>query len=341
MCLYPRLIKNKKYESNKKNGGDVPPLPLIEINGKWYEDKRVLSVPVGCQKCIECKKKKAREWQVRLLEDIRHEKNGIMVTLTFSNETIKELSAGIRSEGYERDNEIAKKGVRRFLERWRKKHKKSIRHWLVTELGHEGTENIHLHGIMWTDKGIDEIRDIWEKNGYIYPRKETKKVGYVNERTVNYTVKYIHKMDKDHEYYEPKVLTSAGIGKGYLKRTDSKKNKFNGTETREGYKTKSGVEIALPMYLRNKIYNEDEREKLWQQKLDEETRYVLGNKIDISKNEEKYIKARNEARKKNKRLGYGSNYRDNEKEKEERERRNINFKKRIENANKANTKTKK
>ena len=35
MCLYPRLARNKKYTSNKKNGGNIPKV----------KDKRVLSVP--------------------------------------------------------------------------------------------------------------------------------------------------------------------------------------------------------------------------------------------------------------------------------------------------------
>ena len=116
MCLFPRLIENRKYKATKKNGGIIPAIT----------DIRTTLVPVGCGKCIECKKKKAREWQVRLLEDIRHEKNGVFVTLTFSNESIKELSAGTRLEGYDLDNEIAKKGMRKFLERWRKKYKKSV-----------------------------------------------------------------------------------------------------------------------------------------------------------------------------------------------------------------------
>ena len=60
MCLYPKLIANPKYKANKKNGGNVPPI----------FDKRVLTIPIGCGKCIECKKKKAREWQVRLSEEI-------------------------------------------------------------------------------------------------------------------------------------------------------------------------------------------------------------------------------------------------------------------------------
>ena len=47
MCLYPRLIKNPKYKANKKNGRIIPVI----------SDKRVLAVPIGCGKCIECKKR--------------------------------------------------------------------------------------------------------------------------------------------------------------------------------------------------------------------------------------------------------------------------------------------
>ena len=68
----------------------------------------------------------------------------------------------INSRGYNRDNAIAKLGVRRFLERWRKENKKSVRHWLTTELGGNGTENIHLHGIIWTDKTSEYISRIWK-----------------------------------------------------------------------------------------------------------------------------------------------------------------------------------
>ena len=62
MCLYPRLIQNKKYIANK-NGGVIPPV----------SDNRVRFVPIGCGKCIECRKQKKREWQVRMLEDIAFE----------------------------------------------------------------------------------------------------------------------------------------------------------------------------------------------------------------------------------------------------------------------------
>ncbi len=142
MCLYPRIILNRKYAANKKNKGVIP----------ICKDKRALYVPVGCNNCIECRKQKARQWQVRLTEEVRNRKDGYFVTLTFSEEAIKELGENIELDGYNLDNEIATKGCRRFLERWRKKYKKSVRHWLVTELGQTKTERIHLHGFIFTDK---------------------------------------------------------------------------------------------------------------------------------------------------------------------------------------------
>ena len=47
-------------------------------------------------------------------------------------------------------------------------------------------------------------------------------------------------------------------------RKDENTNKYNKEEgTNETYKTKSGLKLALPIYYRNYIYNEEEREKLW------------------------------------------------------------------------------
>lgn len=198
MCLYPRLIINAKYTPNKKNGGHVPPI----------NDERVKWVPVGCQNCIECRKKKAREWQARLTEDIKTHRNGHFVTLTFSNESLLELAEGIRNTPMtdDMDNAIATRAVRLFLERWRKEHKKSVRHWLITELGHNGTERIHLHGIIWTDE-IEKLARIW-KYGWVW-------IGdYVGTRTVNYIIKYVTKVDEKHKYYKSKQdkITEEKIG---------------------------------------------------------------------------------------------------------------------------------
>ena len=166
MCLYPRLIRNRKYTVTKKNGGIVPEV----------KDNRVLSVPVGCGKCIECRKQKAREWQVRLQEDIRVNQNAKFVTLTFSERKLKEIEDEIKGiTGYDRDNEVCRIAVRRFTERWRKKYKKTIRHWLITELGHQNTERVHMHGLLWTDE-VKEIEKNWELKRYENERRNLKKI---------------------------------------------------------------------------------------------------------------------------------------------------------------------
>lgn len=334
MCLYPKLIKNRKYIANKKNGGDIPAV----------SDKRVLYVPVGCGKCIECMKQKARNWQVRLLEDVRHNKNGKFITLTFSNESIAELIAGKKRDngtwerrpiegltGYELDNEIATRATRLFLERWRKEHKKSLRHWLVTELGHNGTENIHMHGIVWTDKSMDEVEKHWQY-GWVWKGNKTEKgkvENYVSERTVNYITKYINKIDEKHKEYKPKVLTSAGIGKDYINREDAKGNKYKGTETVETYRSKTGHKMAMPIYYRNKIYSDEEREKLWLEKLDKQERWVCGERIDISRGDKEYWKALEYYRKKNARLGYGDDSKNWERKQYENDQRALKLKERI------------
>ena len=166
MCLYPKLIKNPKYRPNKKNNYN-PPI---------CEDDRVLYVPVGCGNCIECRNQKKREWQTRMNEEIKHDNTGQFITLTFNNEELQRLT---EETGIQESNAVATLAVRRFLERWRKKYKKSVKHWFVTELGHQGTERIHLHGIIFTKETSETIQNIW-KYGNIW-------VGtFVNTKTIIY-----------------------------------------------------------------------------------------------------------------------------------------------------------
>lgn len=293
MCLYSRLIQNPKYTKTKKNGGVIPPV----------KDKRVTLVAIGCTKCIECLRKRANEWKVRLMEDVKRNTNAKFVTMTFSDESITSLSNEIDGsiKGYDRDNAIATLGVRRFLERWRKKYKKSLRHWFVTEIGGQGTENIHIHGLIWTNEETKTVAEKWQY-GFIWP-KESWTGNYVNEQTVNYISKYLTKVDTKHKYYKPIILTSAGIGRGYEVTPEGRLNKYNGEDTKDTYKTRQGIKVALPIYYRNKIYTDDEREKLWLHKLDKGDIYVLGVRYKARKAEE-YLRAMKAARKLNREWGY-------------------------------------
>jgi len=327
MCLYPRLVRNPKYKANKKNGGNVPHM----------HDARVGQIPVGCGVCMECLTKKSNEWRVRLKEDIKNHKNGKFITLTFNNETYTEIieeakKQNSKLEGYDLDNQVATIAVRKFLERWRKKHGKSVRHWLVTELGHTGTEHLHIHGIIWCDD-VEEIDKIWnsDKKRYGYTwlghMKYGKRVNYVNEKTINYIIKYVTKVDVDHKYYKPKVLTSPGIGNKYVETFNAGLNKYKGIDTKETYTTEQGHKIGMPMYWRNKIYTEEEREQLWLQKLDKGVQWIGGIKVkaEDAEGRSKLLKV---AQEKNTRLGYGSPG-DWDAKKYEKERRKLKQEERI------------
>ena len=115
------------------------------------------------------------------------------------------------------------------------------------------------------------------------------------------------KQDNKHRGYNPVIATSNGIGKGYIERVDSKRNMFRGEETEETYKNRAGYKMGLPIYYRNKLYTEEQREKLWISKLDKQERYIMGEKIDVSRDEKEYWQALKYAQIKNEELGYGGN----------------------------------
>lgn len=198
---------------------------------------------------------------------------------------------------------------------------------MITELGHNGTENIHLHGIIWTNESLDTVEKIW-KYGFIWKGKGDNKQNFVNELTVNYITKYITKVDFDHKYYKSKILSSKGIGSCYTKNNDITRNKFNYEKTIETYKTRSGHEIALPIYYRNKIYTDNEKELLWLQKLDKDERWICGEKLKNS-NTEEYYKTLEWYRNINKKLGYGKLEIDWERKAYEEARRKLMYEKRL------------
>jgi hypothetical protein len=311
MCLYPKLIDNKRYKATKKNNYTPPPQP---------QDQRVLYVPVGCGRCIECTKKKANGWKVRLNEEIRNDNTGCFVTLTFNEESLNKIKNALNKSNYhnyEVDNEIASYAVRHFTELWRKHHKKTIKHFLITELGHKGTERIHLHGILFTKDKL-EIPKIW-KYGFVYVG------GWVNEQTINYISKYITKRDDYHKEYTSKIFCSKGIGSNYLNRTDSFNNIFNLDKTNETYRYSNGRKGGLPIYYRNKLWNEDEREELWKLRMDKNERYILGQRIDMTKSnaEYDYQETLKNARITNAMKGYGTDVKDYELKKYEEKRKKL------------------
>ena len=187
------------------------------------------------------------------------------------------------------DNEIATKAIRLCLERIRKQTGKSIKHWFTTELGHEKTERLHLHGIVWGLGNGEKMTNNW-KYGITF-------TGYfVNEKTIQYITKYMTKIDEKHKDFIGKVLCSKGIGAGYVNRDDAKKHIYKPGKTIETYRLRNGSKINLPIYYRNQLFTEEEREALFLDKIEKGIIYVMGQKVHRD-DEEYYLKLLEEGRK--------------------------------------------
>ena len=131
---------------------------------------------------------------------------------------------------------------------------------------------------------------------------------YVNAKTINYIVKYVTKIDEQHKGFQGNILTSPGIGKQYTNSWNAKQNKYEKGNTKDYYKLPNGEKTQLPIYYRNKIYTEEEREELWIELINKNIRYVRGEKINIATKEGKqeYWEALQYQQKKNIELGYGN-----------------------------------
>ena len=79
-----------------------------------------------------------------------------------------------------------------------------------------------------------------------------------------------------------------------------------------------------------KIYTEEQKEKLWLEKLDREIRYVGGEEVSVKDNNTKdYNKLLKYYQRKNKQYGYGDNSKNWDLIKYEKQRRILNYRKRL------------
>lgn len=215
------------------------------------------------------------------------------MTLTFDEENLNELEKRF-GKGENGAEEIAKETTKKMRERFRKHKKKSLRHWIVTEMGHKGTKRIHLHGIIFVEK--EEGRAIRETGCYNrnWQRKANEVKGslryywkygdvwigdYCNIQTASYITKYMLKPDRERPGFMPRLLVSPGIGAAYVEK-NREYHKFRGQETITEMRLTDGKKVGLPKYYRSKLWTDEEREKLRIIRLDKNVGYI--NRIRYS-----------------------------------------------------------
>lgn len=287
MCLYPQRIRNPRYTPTKRNQFNPPQPP----------DGRLRWIEVGCGYCYECLKQKANSWKFRLQQEIKNKENKkcLFVTLTYNDESLQELKQVVKEKENHTEmvNGICKVAVKRFRERWRKKYAKSPKHWFVTELGGE-YGRIHLHGILFEETDSEELTQLW-KYGFVYIGK------YVNERTIEYIIKYLYKGSDVDRTYTPIVLTSPGIGKIFFQTYDCQAL----SPERSTVRLKSGIRMEAPTYYKQRQLSEEQKIQLHRNNLDKGVIWVDGIEyIDEPSQESIINKARREAMERYQRIGY-------------------------------------
>lgn len=284
MCLYPRTIVNKKYTPTKKNNGNVP----------RCHDERQIYVTIGCGKCIECKKKKAREWRIRLYEEFISSGKGTFVTMTIDDKKCKHIMEELGEEALSYN--AIKEMVGRFFDNHRKKTGKTLKRWMITERGENGTKRLHLHGIIFEKK---ELIPAWPYGHYYYGDR-------ITEASIAYVTKYITKeAGESEETGGGRVLTSPGLGKSGVKKLESNK---------KYWRKKNGAKTAIPEYYKRIGMSDKERADAWSEILDKREAYVMGQaiKIDTREGMAQYLDAIKAARRTNRIAGYeeGGTYKD-------------------------------
>lgn len=267
MCVNLIPTVNPKYRKAIKTSR-----PFVE-----YPDDFYLLVP--CGRCIDCRRKRGKEWRTRLQHELMYGdfRTVYFITLTFSPEWYEkfeiELPAYAGAPRRKVNNEGVSRAVRLFLERYRKKFGRSLRHFFVTERGEE-KGRVHMHGLIFDprpaldierskykgrtiDKSYDllvfnqRFSEIWSY-GYTY-------VEPICCKTVNYVTKYITKYYEHDKEFIPKVFVSPGFGACFCRNRQMVDwtKKISGKDGRFCYV--AGVRRALPRYYFEKIYGEQER----------------------------------------------------------------------------------
>lgn len=267
MCVNLVPTVNPKYRKAIKLGR-----PL-----SGYPDDFYLLVP--CGKCIDCRRKRGKEWRTRLQHEIMYGdfRTVYFITLTFSPEFYEKFQIevpGSNSFSKRRvSNDGVSRAVRLFLERYRKRYGRSLRHFFVTERGEKGGR-LHLHGLIfdpeftlhlesskYSGRVVSKPYDLLQLNKAF---AEIWSYGFtyfepITQKTVNYVTKYITKYyDYDKEFI-PKIFVSPGFGSCFCRNRQMVDwtKKISGKDGRFCYV--ASVRCALPRYYFEKIYNEAER----------------------------------------------------------------------------------
>lgn len=204
-------------------------------------DHNFLKVP--CNKCIDCLQQRASNWAFRLVQEEQIHAVSAFVTLTYSDENIP-ISPGQKQT-------LLKKDLQLFFKRLRKQTDvKSIKYYACGEYGGV-TQRPHYHMIIFDALEIDIIQN-WSHGLIDYATVTPASIRYVTNYVCKPRLEPSLEDDREPEF----SLMSKGLGKNYL---TPQMVSYHKTTLKNYVTLQGGQKSALPRYLKDKIFDEDEK----------------------------------------------------------------------------------
>lgn len=247
-CISPIGLKNPKKLKNRHYVAKNAPEPF------WTQ--------VPCGKCPACLKSKANAWAFRLNQHQKIAGSALFITLTYDSDHVPMSKNGFMT--------LRKKDYQDFMKRLRHAHPKGshIKYYAVGEYGTK-TQRPHFHAIIFgvqaTENDYQVITKAWSKYVCDIQTKEHIHlpiggvyVGSVQDASINYTTKYLHKgqsvpKHRRDDREKESSLSSMKLGANYL--SDDMVKWHNDDITRNYIVHPDGWKSALPRYYRDKIFD--------------------------------------------------------------------------------------
>jgi hypothetical protein len=223
-----------------------------------------------------CKIAKSREWALRIGHELAYHEESVFATLTYRDEFLPPLCS------------LEKRALRNYIKRLRKRYEpKRIRYFASGEYGEEnGRPHYHLilFGVRLDEHELELVDRSDQLKGYKCHKGPVKDcwydvdtgyslghvvLGTVTYNSARYTADYMQKaFDKEYnkkvygDLEPPFSLKSQGLGKDYM---------FDNAEMLcyNASTTVRGVEIALPKYYQNKLFDTPEKKEILRLKAEE------------------------------------------------------------------------
>lgn len=198
-------------------------------------------------------KRRTSGWSFRLVKEGERSNSALFVTLTYDTAFVP-----ITNNGY---MTLDKKDLQKFFKRLRKLTDEKLKYYAVGEYGSTKMRP-HYHIILY-NANKEHITRAWALNNYAIG---TNYIGDVSAASIGYTLKYMCKQSKiplhrnDDRQKEFSVM-SKGLGANYLTKNMIKWHKDD-LENRMYVPMLDGKKIAMPRYYKDKMYNEEEKDKI-------------------------------------------------------------------------------